>query len=103
MGGFLHVYAIGFGREILATRAPAPEGPWSAPSVLLPCELPPDDPGAYCAGPAVQLQLYDPLYPGVLAVSYSVGTTASDGETRRRADPAAYWPRIVRVDRIAGP
>jgi hypothetical protein len=95
--GFLHVYAIGFGTDLMITTASAPEGPWSPARVLVPCDLPPDDPGAYCAGPTVHRELLDPLAPSTLVVSYSVGTTAEDGPSRRAADPAAYWPHVVRV------
>lgn len=95
--GFLHVFAIGFGRELQFQWAPAPEGPFTGDTVLAPCELPPDDPGAYCAGPVVHRELLDPLAPGVLVVGYSVGTTSEDGAERRARDPDGYWPRIVRV------
>jgi hypothetical protein len=95
--GFLHVYAIGFGNELLVSTASAPEGPWSAARRLAACDLPADDPGAYCAGPTVHRELLDPLDPGTLVVGYSVGTTSDDGAERRARNPAAYWPRIVRL------
>lgn len=96
-GGYLHVFAAGFGTQLEVQHAPAPEGPWSAPSILASCELPPDDPGAYCAGPVVHRELLDPHDPTTLVVGYSVGTTSPDGAARRAADPAAYWPHIVRA------
>ncbi len=96
-GVFVHVYVIGFGDRVEITRAPRPEGPWSTTTVLTRCELPDDDPDAYCAGPVVYLDRWDPFAPGELLVGYSIGTTAADGERRRREDPRAYWPRIVRV------
>jgi hypothetical protein len=91
------VFAIGFGRELRVECADAPEGPWSAPAVLAPCDLPADDPGAYCAGPVVYRELADPLEPGWIVVGHSVGTTSPDGDARRARDPRAYWPRIVRL------
>jgi hypothetical protein len=96
-GGLVHVYAIGFGRAVAITRAARPEGPWSAAPVLAPCELPADDPGAYCAGPVVHLELFDPTRPNEIVVSYAIGTTALDGAERRAREPASYWPRLVRV------
>lgn len=95
--GYLHVYAAGFGRELRLHTAAAPEGPWSSSTLLAPCELPPDDPGAYCAGPQVHRELIDPMDPGAIVVSYSVGSTSEDQDARRAADPDAYWPRIVRL------
>jgi hypothetical protein len=96
-GGFLHVYAAGFGSEIRLHTAPRPEGPWTASVLLVPCELPADDPGAYCAGPQVHRELIDPLDPGAIVVSYSIGSTSADQDERRARDPDAYWPRLVRV------
>ncbi|MDQ3033264.1 MAG: DUF4185 domain-containing protein [Myxococcota bacterium] len=98
-GGFLHVYAVGFGTRLELQRATAPEGPWSEPVVLAECELPADDPGAYCAGPVVHLELFDPMRPSELVVGYSVGTTSPDGAERRARDRASYWPRVVRLAR----
>lgn len=96
-GGFVHVYAAGFGRSIEITRADRPQGPWSPPTTLLACDVPPDDPDSYCAGPIVHLELFDPLHPNRIVLSYAIGTTAPDGLERRTADPLAYWPRTVRV------
>ena len=96
-GGLVHVYAVGFGNTIEITRASRPEGPWSPATALVPCELPDDDDDAYCAGPVVHLELFDPTRPGEIVVSYAIGTTASDGAERRARDPHAYWPRLVRV------
>jgi hypothetical protein len=98
-GGFLHVYAIGFGSTVELTHADRPEGPWGEAKQLAKCQLPADDPGAYCAGPVVYLELFDPTLPNELVVGYSIGTTSQDGEQRRKANPAAYWPRVVRTSR----
>ena len=95
--GLIHVYAVGFGSSIEITRALRPEGPWSPAATLATCDLPPDDPGAYCAGPIVHVELWDPFEPSTIVVGYSIGTTSDDGDARRRADPSAYWPRLVRV------
>lgn len=95
--GFVHVYAAGFGSELRMHTAPRPEGPWSASVLLARCELPEDDPGAYCAGPQVHRELLDPLAPSVLVVSYSIGSTSVDQDERRARDPDGYWPRVLRL------
>jgi hypothetical protein len=96
-GGFVHVWAAGFGRSIEISRAARPEGPWSAPTTLLACDLPRTDVDSYCAGPIVHLELFDPLRPNEIVLSYAIGTTAPDGRERREAEPLAYWPHTVRV------
>ncbi|UJR80086.1 DUF4185 domain-containing protein [Sandaracinus amylolyticus] len=95
--GFLHVYAIGFGDRLEIQRADHPEGPWSAPRPLIDCELPEGDPDAYCAGPGIHVELFDPLRPDELVVSYSIGTLSPDGPERRARDPRGYWARVVRA------
>ncbi len=95
--GLLHVYAAGFGTELRLHTAARPEGPWTSSVLLTRCELPADDPGAYCAGPQVHRELLDPLEPAMLVVSYSIGSTSPDQDERRVRDPGAYWPRVVRV------
>ncbi|AKF07324.1 hypothetical protein DB32_004473 [Sandaracinus amylolyticus] len=97
--GLLHVYAIGFGERLEIQRADRPEGPWSAPRPLIDCELPEGDPEAYCAGPGIHVELFDPLRPDALVVSYSIGTLAPDGPERRARDPRAYHARVVRASR----
>jgi hypothetical protein len=96
-GGFIHVYAAGFGSELRMNTAPRPEGPWTASVLLMPCELPADDPGAYCAGPQVHRELLDPMDTSTLVVSYSIGSTSADQNERRMRDPDGYWPHVVRV------
>lgn len=96
--GFIHVYAIGFGTSLQITRSPRPEGPWSAPEDLAHCVLPDQDPQAYCAGPVIYQELWDPFEPNQLIVGYSIGTTADNGEDLRRETPSAYRPRIVKLD-----
>jgi hypothetical protein len=98
-GGLLHVFAVGFGTDLQTHAAERPEGPWGAATPLSPCELPSADPHAYCAGPVVHSELEDPTRPGERAITYGVGTTATDGETRRREDPGAYWTRLVWLGR----
>lgn len=95
--GFVHIYAIGFGSTLEIVRAPAPQGPWSSATTLAPCELPADDPHAYCAGPVVYLELWDPFARDELIVGYSIGTTAEDGDRLRAADPHGYWPKVARL------
>jgi hypothetical protein len=98
-GGFMHVYAIGFGSTIQLSHADRPEGPWSEDVELVRCELPRRDAHAYCAGPVVYLELYDPNQPDSIAIGYSIGTVAADGAALRSAHPSDYAPRIVRVRR----
>lgn len=95
--GFLHVYAIGFGTDLMVSTASAPEGPWREPRILSHCDLPSDDPGAYCAGPTIHRELLDPLDPGALVVGYAIGTTSEDSAERRARSPEAYWPHVVRL------
>lgn len=96
--GALHqVFTVGFGADLQARRASAPEGPWSSASSLQRCELPGDDPNAYCAGPVAHTELRDPTRPGEVWISYGVGTTAPDGAARARARPEAYATRLARV------
>lgn len=95
--GFVHVYAAGFGTELRMNTAPRPEGPWTDSVLLVPCELPTDDPGAYCAGPQVHRELLDPMDPSMLVVSYSIGSTSADQSERRVRNPDGYWPHVVRV------
>jgi hypothetical protein len=95
--GLLHVYAAGFGTEIRLHTAARPEGPWASSVLLAPCELPADDPGAYCAGPQVHRELLDPMDTSMLVVSYSIGSTSADQAERRMRNPDAYWPRIIRM------
>jgi hypothetical protein len=95
--GFVHLFARGFGTSIEIATAPHPEGPWTAPSMLAPCDLPTDDPGAYCAGVVVYRELLDPLDAGAVVLSYSVGSTSADQDQRRARNPDAYGPRIVRL------
>ncbi len=98
-GGFLHTFIAGFGASIEMNAATQPEGPWSEARTLAACELPSDDSHAYCAGPVVHLELFDPTRPNEIYVGYSVGSTATDSEERRRRNPQAYWPRVVRLSR----
>lgn len=95
-GRYLHVYVVGFGSDLEAHVAPAPEGPWTYAGAIAPCILP-DDPQAFCAGPAIHEELADPLDPTTIAVSYSVGSTAEGWGERARRIPPDYWTRLVRV------
>lgn len=94
-----HVFAVGFGSDLQAHTAAAPEGPWTSATSLARCDLPSDDDSAFCAGPVVHLELADPTRPGELPVTYGVGTTAEDQAARAAARPEAYWSRLqwVRV------
>ncbi len=98
-GGFLHVYVDGYGTSVEWTHAERPEGPWSTPRVLVACELPSDDPAAFCAAPVIHLELFDPTRPDELVIGYALTTSAPDGWTLRTSRRESYWPRIVRVRR----
>lgn len=98
-GGFLHVYVSGFGAAIEILHADRPEGPWSTGGPVVPCELPSDDPSAFCAAPVLHPELHDPTRPDELVVGYSITTSADDGWTLRMSRLESYWPRLVRVRR----
>ncbi len=91
-----HVFAVAFGGDLQLHSAATPEGPWSAARSIARCDLPPDDPDAFCAGPVVHLELADPTRPGELPVTYGVGSTGPGSGSAR---PEPYWPRLqwVRV------
>jgi hypothetical protein len=95
-GRYLHVFTVGFGTNLEAHVAPAPEGPWTSIGILAACDLP-DDPGAYCAGAVIHEELADPFVPGTIAVSYSVGSTTPGWAELARETPRDYWPRLARV------
>ncbi len=90
----VHVFAVGFGSDLQSRTAPEPQGPWTGAVSRARCDLPGDDRNAFCAGPVVHLELADPTRPSELAVTYGLGTTASDGGARVAANPGAYWPRL---------
>ncbi len=88
--GFRHVYVADFGSEIETDDAADPMGPWSPGPNLAACDLPKDDPNAFCAGPIVHLELSDPTRPGELAMTYGVGSSKS-----ATGIPDDYWPRLI--------
>lgn len=75
-GGFVHVYAVGFGTELETHVASSIEGPWEKSANLGRCELPAGDPHAFCAGPVVHEELADPTRPNELVISYGRGSTS---------------------------
>jgi len=95
-GGFLHVYADGFGTTLESDTSAAVAGPWSAGPTLAACDLPAADAHAFCAGPVVHEELMDPTLPGELVVSYGVGTTGSPTATTGTLS-TSYWTRLVWV------
>jgi hypothetical protein len=97
LGRYIHVFIEGFGDHIDYRLSDLPEGPWTSPRALAGCRLPPDDPDAFCGYPMLHPEISDPFAPFVVVVTYDIGTLAPDGQERRLADPAAYWPRLVRV------
>jgi hypothetical protein len=95
-GGFVHVYAVGFGSTLETHEAPSVTGPWSAGPTLAACDLAPGDSHGFCAGPVVHSELADPTRPGERVVSYGVGSTANQ-TALAAASPEAYWTRLVWV------
>jgi len=93
--GLLHVYAAGFGTTLEMHGAKTVEGPWSPVGAQPACDLPKDDPSAYCAGPVVHEEMRNPSRPAQLPVSYGVGTTSANGAALRAQYPDNYWPRLV--------
>lgn len=92
-GELVMVFAPGFGDELVVRRAPRPEGPWTAERHLVDCDLPPEDPEAFCREPQIHIEKMDPLRPDELVISYDVGTL--DGDAHATLAPRAYWPRMV--------
>jgi hypothetical protein len=93
--GLVHVYTPGFGTALEFHGAKGIEGPWSSAGARDACDLPTNDPNAYCAGPVVHEELRDPARPGQLPVTYGVGTTAPNGAALRAQNPDDYWPRLA--------
>jgi hypothetical protein len=87
-GGFLHVYAVGFGSDLQTHVASKIEGPWEKGPNLGRCELPPGDDKAFCAGPVVHEELIDPTRPNELVVSYGRGSTRPDAGEQH---PVLAW------------
>jgi hypothetical protein len=85
-----HIYSVAFGRELRSQSAAEAMGPWSPSTLLAGCALPAHDADSFCAGPVVRREISDPMRPGELAVTYSVGTTGEPS-----ANPDDYWPRLV--------
>jgi hypothetical protein len=80
--GLLHVYAVGFGSNLETHTASTPDGPWAKGPNLARCDLPADDPKAFCAGPVVHPELSDPTR-SELVISYGVGSTAGRAHPSR--------------------
>ncbi len=93
--GFVHLFVAGFGDRIEIQRAEAPEGPWTTPTTFVVCNLPLTDPDAFCAGPAVHLEMTDPRTPDVVHVSYSIGSLAPNASDLRKTQPASYSVHLV--------
>lgn len=92
--GLLHVYAVGFGSNLETHTATTPDGPWAKGGNLAPCDLPGDDPKAFCAGPVVHAELSDPTRPSELVVSYGVGSTSPERGGREHASRLQWLPGI---------
>lgn len=89
-----HVYAIDFGSTIQSDVASDATGPWTSGATLATCDLPSDDPKAFCAGPTVHGALSDPTRPGELAITYGVGSSSLSGPPTNTT-PEDYWPRLI--------
>jgi hypothetical protein len=96
-GGFVHVYAVGFGSTLETHDAPAVTGPWTSGATLASCDLPKTDAHAFCAGPVVHDELGDPTRAREWVVSYGVGTTATNQDALMAAHPEEYWTKLVWV------
>jgi hypothetical protein len=81
-------YVPPLGSTIVARRAIAPEGPWSAPETLASCGLAGAGPGAFCGGGEQHPELVAPGATTV-AVTYGAQTLATDAGPN--AD--AFWPQ----------
>ncbi|MCA9670421.1 MAG: DUF4185 domain-containing protein [Myxococcales bacterium] len=95
-GGYVHIFIAGFGSTIEVRTAPAIEGPWTKARNLVRCDLPEDDPDAYCAEPMLHPELSDPTRPDELVITHNVRSLAKDQDVRRRQRPADYTLRLVR-------
>lgn len=92
-GKFLQVQTRGFGAtDLILREAPAPEGPWSEPVVLL--RPPTDDWWIY------QGKAHPWLAGAPLAATYS---TTAPNLKKLLSDPARYRPHFVRIDFPAQP
>lgn len=93
--GLLHVASRGFGgTDIVARRAPAPEGPWGAPAPLL---RPPESDGpapfvyAGRAHPALEAP------QGEIVLSYVANSFTPEALLEPPGATALYWPRLARA------
>ncbi len=88
--GFVMTYVPPLGSTVVARRAIAPEGPWSAPETLASCDLQGAGPGAFCGGGQQHPEL---LPPGAktLTLTYDARTFATDAG----ANGGAFWPRLT--------
>jgi hypothetical protein len=91
---YLMSYVPPLGNTIVVRAGLGPEGPWSAPVPAATCDVPADDPGAFCAG-AVQHPEIAAGPAGAIAVSYSIASLSSDAAARIQAARERYWPRLA--------
>jgi hypothetical protein len=94
LGAFLMLFVEPFSQEIRVRTAPAPEGPFSEPTLLWPCNLPADDPQALCYGAKQHPQLGSPD-GSTLVLTYN--TISLDPEAQR-LHPELYFPRLVTLE-----
>lgn len=92
------VSVAGFGDTVFLqhTWRGDPAG-WAAPVDVHRCELPPDDPEAFCDSARVLTSLYDGDRHRELTLTYRVDTLAADRPARIARDPEAYGAVMVRV------
>lgn len=91
LGQFVMIYVPPFGKTVEARFAPAPEGPWSAPSTIASCQ-PANDPVAMFYGAKQHAQLD---VDGGRQIFLTYNTNAPSDRLADRPD--LYWPRLVRV------
>jgi hypothetical protein len=94
LGAFLMLYVEPFSQEIRIRTAPAPEGPFSEPTLLWTCRLPATDPQAFCYGAKQHPQLGSPD-GSRLVLSYN---TLSLDPAATRFHPELYFPRLVAIE-----
>jgi hypothetical protein len=73
LGSYVRVFSVGFSSTLEVRSAPAQQGPWTTSRMLVACELPADDPDAFCREPVLRPWLMDPLRPREVALTYDIG------------------------------
>lgn len=98
LGQWLMSSVAGFGDTIFVRTADHPGGPYSAPRDVHRCNLPQDDPGAFCDTVRLVPALLEPELPRQAVLTYRIGSTSEDADARIRAQPSEYASMMVWVD-----